>query len=64
MYEKRVIYLLQPQEQVAWAEGKRSTFLINKPSLPRQEFLHAVNCWASKEYWLSINNSSHILQER
>lgn len=44
MYEKGVICLLQPQEQVAWAEGKRSTFLINKPSLLRQEFPHEMFC--------------------
>lgn len=44
MYEKRVICLLQPQEQVAWAEGKRSTFLINKPFLLRQEFPHEMFC--------------------
>lgn len=44
MYEKRVIYLLQPQDQVAWAEGKGSTFLINKPSLFGQEFPHEMFC--------------------
>lgn len=40
MYEKRVIYLLQTQEQVVWAEVNGSTFLINKPSLFGQEFPH------------------------
>lgn len=44
MGEKRVIYLLQSQDHMAWAEGKRSTFLINKSSLFGQEFPHEMFC--------------------